>query len=281
MERASRLHVARYTRCAESSCAFDRPGCRIRDILLYRNAERHDFERCFGEGVRKDARRLENRSHNGVRTPGRRSREVQVVRSRRNPLHSVLNAFDEATFGLKNILNLRESLPSAADARFRVEAWLRERQVSRAGEVLVITGRGNQSPNGVSPVRESIVALLPSLRRRGVVSEWREHSPGSFVVKLGSISSLLEAPRRKRERKPSTPIPTPRSLEGLESSTLSLLRRLAVRSLESLGVRDPASFVEAEMLAKFNSLAAGVTPGSEGEVRLRAAIKDALEQLDE
>ena len=206
---------------------------------------------------------------------------MQVVRSRRIPLHSVLNALDEATFGLKNILNLRESLPSAADARFRVEAWLRERQVSKAGEVLVITGRGNQSPNGVSPVREAIVALLPSLRRRGVVSEWREHSPGSFVVKLGSISSLLEAPRRKRERKPSTPIPTPRSLQGLESSTLSLLRRLAIRSLESLGVRDPASFVETEMLSKFNSLAAGVTPGAEGEVRLRDAIKDALEQLDE
>jgi hypothetical protein len=203
------------------------------------------------------------------------------VRSRRVPLHSVLGALDEATFGLKNILNLRESLPTAADARFRVEAWLRERQVSRAGEVLVITGRGNQSPNGVSPVREAIVGLLPSLRRRGVVSEWREHSPGSFVVKLGSISSLLEAPRRKRERKPSTPIPTPRSLVGLEGSTLSLLRRLAVRSLESLGVRDPASFVEAEMLSKFNSLAAGVTPGAEGEVRLRDAIKDALEQLDE
>jgi hypothetical protein len=203
------------------------------------------------------------------------------VRSRRIPLHSVLNALDEATFGLKNILNLRESLPTAADARFRVEAWLRERQVSRANEVLVITGRGNQSPNGVSPVREAIVGLLPSLRRRGVVSEWREHSPGSFVVKLGSISSLLEAPNRKRERKPSTPIPIPRSLEGLESSTLLLLRRLAVRSLESLGVRDTAGFVEAEMLSKFNSLAAGVTPGAEGEVRLRDAIKDALEQLDE
>ncbi|HMI43440.1 MAG TPA: hypothetical protein VK516_07435, partial [Gemmatimonadaceae bacterium] len=73
----------------------------------------------------------------------------------------------------------------------------------------------------------------------------------------------------------------PRSLQGLESSTLSLLRRLAIRSLESLGVRDPASFVETEMLSKFNFLAAGVTPGAEGEVRLRDAIKDALEQLDE
>ena len=203
------------------------------------------------------------------------------MRSGRNSPHHVLKALDEAAFGQKNILNLRESLPTAADARFRAEAWLRERQVSRSGDVLVITGRGNQSHNGVSPVREAIVGLLPSLRRRGVVSEWREHTPGSFVVKLASISSLLDAPRRKREQKASTPILIPKPLTGLESSTLSLLRRLAVRSLESLGMRDPESFVEAEMLSKFNSLAAGVTPGTEGEARLRDAIKDALERLDE
>ena len=99
------------------------------------------------------------------------------MRSGKTPLHSVWKAFDEAQFGLKNTLNLRESLPTAADARFRTEAWLRERQVSRAGEVLVITGRGNQSPNGISPVREAIVSLLPLLRRRGVVSEWRSTRP--------------------------------------------------------------------------------------------------------
>jgi hypothetical protein len=203
------------------------------------------------------------------------------MRSGRNSLGPVLKALDEAAFGQKNILNLRESLPTAADARFRAEAWLRERQVSKSGDVLIITGRGNQSHNGVSPVRDAIVGLFASLRRRGVVSEWREHTPGSFVVKLASISSLLDAPRRKRERKASTKIPIPVALTGLESSTLSLLRRLAIRSLESLGVREPENFIEAEMLSKFNSLAAGVTPGAEGEVRLRAAIKDALEQLDE
>ncbi len=203
------------------------------------------------------------------------------MRSGRTPLHSVLGALDEAAFGQKNILNLRESLPTAADARFRVEAWLRERQVSKAGDVLVITGRGNQSPNGVSPVREAIMGLLPSLRRRGVVTEWKEHTPGSFVVKLGSIASLLDAPRRKREQKSSTAIPTPRSLDGLDNSTLALLRKLAVRSLESLGIRDPTNFVEAEMLSKFNSLAAGVTPGVEGEARLRDAIASALEHLDD
>jgi hypothetical protein len=202
------------------------------------------------------------------------------MRSRKTPLHSVWKAFDEAQFGQKNTLNLRESLPTAADARFRTEAWLRERQVSRAGEVLVITGRGNQSSNGISPVREAIVSLLPLLRRRGIVSEWREHSPGSFVVKLGSITSLLDAPRRKRDEKSLARPSHPKSLEGLESSTLILLRRLAVRSLESLGIREPTAFVEAEMLSKFNSLAGGITPGPEGESRLRDAISAALDHLD-
>jgi hypothetical protein len=203
------------------------------------------------------------------------------MRSGKVSLHSVWKAFDEAEFGPKNILNLRESLPTAADARFRAEAWLRERQVSRANEVLLITGRGNQSPGGISAVRAAIVALLPALRRRGIVIEWREHTPGSFVVKLGSISSLLDAPKRKRDRALVAKPADPRSLAELEGSTLSLLRRLAVRSLESLGVRQPEKFVDAEMLSKFNSLAGGVAPGVEGEARLREAISTALEQLDE
>jgi len=203
------------------------------------------------------------------------------MRSGRVSLHSVWKAFDEAEFGTKNILNLRESLPTAADARHRAEAWLRERQVSGTSEVLLITGRGNQSPGGVSAVRGAIVALLPALRRRGVVTEWREHTPGSFVVKLGSISSLLDAPRRKRDHALVATPSDPRPLAELDSSTLSLLRRLAVRSLESLGVQHPEKFVEAEMLIKFNSLAGGVAPGVEGEGRLRKAISTALDQLDE
>jgi hypothetical protein len=203
------------------------------------------------------------------------------MRSGRVSLHSVLRAFDEAEFGAKNTLNLRESLPTAADARFRAEAWLRERQISRASEVLIITGRGNQSPGGTSAVRAAIVAMFPSLRRRGVVTEWREHSPGSFVVKLGSISSLLAAPRRKRDRGEREVATDPQALTGLDSSTLSLLRRLAIRSLESLGVRDSEKFVEAEMLSKFHSLAGGISSGEGSEARLREAILAAIEQLDE
>jgi hypothetical protein len=203
------------------------------------------------------------------------------MRSAKNSLRGVWKAFDDATFGSKNTLNLRESLPSAAEARRRVEAWLRERQVSRANEVLVITGRGNNSPNGISMVREGIVALLAVLRRRGVVGEWREHSPGSFVVKLAPIGAMLDAPRRKKDRAVSSELPSPRSLEALDRATVELLRQLAVRSLETLGVKDPRNFIESEMLAKFNLLAAGVAPGTEGEERLRRAIASALDQLDE
>ena len=205
------------------------------------------------------------------------------MRSGKASLEPVWKALDEAQFGPKNILNLRESLPTAADARHRAEAWLRERQISRAGEVLLITGRGNQSPGGVSVVRGAILSMLPLLRRQGVVSEWREHSPGSFEVRLASVNDLLDAPRRKRDRSEAEapPLRDPRPLTGLDRSTLALLRRLAVRSLEALGVRDVDKFVEAEMLSKFDVLAANIPSGVDGEVRLRDAIVAALDQLDE
>jgi hypothetical protein len=70
-------------------------------------------------------------------------------------------------------------------------------------------------------------------------------------------------------------------LRQLDKATLELLRRLAVRSLEALGVREPEKFVEAEMLSKFHSLAASIDNGAEGERKLREAIKSALDQLDD
>jgi len=203
------------------------------------------------------------------------------MRSGKTPLATVWKAFDEAQFGTKNSLNLRDSLPSAADASYRTEAWLRERQVSGAREVLIITGRGNQSPGGVPVVRTAILDMLPTLRRRGVVSEWREHSPGSLVVTLEPISSLLNAPRRKRDRQAQHAVTDPQALTALDNTTLKLLRLLAIRSLESLGVRDPEKFLETEMLAKFSSLAASIPPGEGSEGRLQKAIAAALDQLDE
>ena len=202
------------------------------------------------------------------------------MRSGKLRLDPVWKAFDEAEFGAKNSLNLRDSLPSAADAAFRTEAWLRERQVSGAKEVLIITGRGNQSPDGVSVVRKAVLTLLPALHRRGVVSEWREHSPGSLVVRLYPISTLLNSPRRKRDRD-AGPAVDPQALSALDKTTLGLLRTLAIRSLDSLGVRDAEKFIEAEMLEKFNSLAASIPSGEGSEGRLQKAIATALEQLDE
>jgi hypothetical protein len=204
--------------------------------------------------------------------------------SDRAPLENLWRTFDETEFGASNTLNLRESLPTVADARFRAEQWLRERQVSRAGRVLVITGRGNNSPDRISPVREGVEALFPSLRRRGVISEWKERSPGAFVVSLAPITALLEAPKRKRHRNEpvATAAPaTPALLAGLEKPTVDLLRRLAQRSLEVLGTRVPEKFIESEMVSKFSALAKGVEAGPNGEVRLREAIAAALEELDD
>jgi len=197
------------------------------------------------------------------------------------PLHNLWRAFDEAQFSASNTLNLRESLPTVADARFRAEQWLRERQVSRAGKVLVITGRGNNSPDGISPVRAGVSDLLPLLRRRGVVTEWKEHSPGAFVVSLASITTLLDAPRRRRDRNAAATMVTPSSIQALEPATIALLRRLAQRSLEVLGAQVADNFLEAEMLSQFSALAAGIQPGADGELRLREAIIEALDQLDD
>lgn len=200
--------------------------------------------------------------------------------SDKTPLHNLWKAFDEAQFSASNTLNLRESLPTVADARYRAEQWLRERQVSRAKKVLIITGRGNNSPGQISPVREGIQALFPLLRRRGIIEGWEEHTAGAFVVSVAPVSALLNAPRRKRDRNDGA-ARDPSSLKGLEQPTLDLLRRLAVRSLEVLGARVPEKFLEAEMLSKFSSLAAGIPPGDDSEQRLREAIIAALDQLDD
>ncbi|HWL39341.1 MAG TPA: Smr/MutS family protein [Gemmatimonadaceae bacterium] len=194
---------------------------------------------------------------------------------------SLWKAFNQAEFAASHTLNLRESLPTVADARFRTEQWLRERQVSGAGKVLVITGRGNSSPDGVSPVREGVQALFHSLRRRGVVTSWKDRSEGAFEVTLAPITALLEAPRRKRHRDQSIPAAAATSLAGLDESTVALLRRLAQRSLEALGARVPEKFVEAEMLSRFSLLAGGLEPGPDGERRLRDAIVQAIDELDD
>lgn len=199
------------------------------------------------------------------------------MRDDRVGLNGLKQAFDEARFGPQRTLNLRESLPTADQAAKRAESWLRQAQVARAGEVLIITGRGRGSDGGVSVVREAVNALLHVLRRRGVVRDFREHTAGSFVVVLAPIAELWEAPRRNRDRGSSVP-KQPASLQGVDEETRVLLRILAERALEGLGVKDTAEFVEGEMARQFTAIVGSIGAERDNAQVLREAIRAALDQ---
>jgi len=195
-------------------------------------------------------------------------------------LTGLRQAFDEVRFGAARTLNLRLSLPTAREAAERVERWLRQHQVQQSDEVLVITGRGNGSEGGVSVVRETTIRVFHELRRKGVIEGYSEHTPGSFVVTLAPMRALLEAVPRRREQTPSPRAAEPVTLASLDAETRQLLRDLAERSLDALGVRDRSSFMEGEMLRLFGSLAATVPPGPDRERRLRAAVRSAMSEFD-
>jgi len=197
---------------------------------------------------------------------------------RKPRLTALWHALDEAAFGAERILNLRESLPSAAEARARTEAWLRGRQVTKPEEVLLITGRGNQSAGGVGVIRQEILGMLPSLRRRGVVESWREHSPGSIIVKLAPMSALFSAPRRRRDNPAGKAREAGGALTGLEPQTLSLLRELSLHNLDALGVEDSEPFVLGEMAKIFSTLTSALPDGPGREAMLRDSIIRALDE---
>ena len=193
-------------------------------------------------------------------------------------IRALWQAMDEAAFGPERTLNLRELLPSAAEARARTEVWLRGRQVTKPEEVLVITGRGNQSAGGVSVVRQEVLAMLPALRRKGIVESWREHSPGSLVVKLAPVGALLGAGKRRRDVEPPRPAADMALLEGLEPDTRALLRQVALASLSSLGIDATDVFVKKEMVRVFSTLVLSVPEGTDREAGLRAALHSAIEE---
>ena len=205
------------------------------------------------------------------------------------PPSRLQQAFDELQFGPSKTLNLRDLLPTADQATARAVAWLRERQVARAGEVLVITGRGNASEGGVSVVREAVARLLVSLKRRGVVTSSREHTPGSFVVRLAPVTALFDGGPRKREltqrqveRARVLAGRDPVALQGLQPETRRLLRLLAERSLEGLdATRLEGRFVTDEMVRQFGRLAPALPDDGDRELQLRSAIRLALAELDE
>ncbi|MBC8086585.1 MAG: hypothetical protein H7Z40_04925 [Phycisphaerae bacterium] len=190
-------------------------------------------------------------------------------------------AFDEVRFGPSRTLNLRPLQPTAAQAARQVEQWLRLKQVEGASEVLLITGRGNQSVDRYSPVREAVVKLLPSLRRRNVIQNYLEHTAGSFVVEPAPMSALFDAPKRRRERQRPVEQVSPVSLAALEPETVHRLRELAVLTLAGLGVQSPSAVVlRDEMQHQFTQLTTGIPAGADQEAVLQQAIQRAAEEFE-
>jgi hypothetical protein len=182
-------------------------------------------------------------------------------------LAGLQQAFDEVRFGGARTLNLRESRPTGAEAARRLEAWLRHHQVQQSGELLVITGRGNNSEAGIAVVRETSLACStssPQGRRRELR---RAHAR---FVRRDRRTDAGDSPTPGAEASHCRcrPLPRPR-LSALDESTRERLRILAERSLDVLGVRERGPFVESEMLRLFGELAAGVGDGPGREARLR------------
>lgn len=191
-------------------------------------------------------------------------------------------AFDEVRFGAPRTLNLRASLPTASEAATRVETWLRQHQVQQSGEVLVITGRGNNSDDGISVVREASIRTFHALQKKGVIEGFAEHTAGSFVVTLAAPRKVHEAAAKRGEPAPLPPPASPPTLTMLGEATRTDLRALAERSLDSLGIYERGPFLEAEMLRLFGVLGAQMGEGAptERERRLRAAIVAAMDEYD-
>jgi len=129
-----------------------------------------------------------------------------------------------------------------------------------------------------SAAEPQLLRLFPALRRQGVITEVRQHTEGSFAVRLASLRTLVEAPRRRRHPTPR-PVRDPEALRALLPSTRALLRRLATVSLEALGVRTPTeAFIGDEMLRQFDRIAPSVPHGPVREAALRAALERAIEE---
>lgn len=188
-------------------------------------------------------------------------------------------AFDEIRFGPSRTLNLRAMQPTATQASTLAESWLRSLQVQGVDEALVVTGRGRNSIEGYSPVREAIVRLLPSLRRRNVISGFAEHTAGSFVVTFAPVKALFDAPQRRREKSERVALPTPAALQALDEETKRQLRDLSTFVLSSLGVHSPTrSMIEDEMRRQFAALSSALPDDGDREALLQQAMQLALEE---
>ena len=192
-----------------------------------------------------------------------------------------MRALDEAKFGPARTLDLRAGRPGVAEALRRVEPWLRERQMAKAGDVLVITGRGHGSPGGVGAIRQHVEVLLKRLQRAGVVASTRQHAAGAFAVELAPITALFKISPRTRHPTPKPPT-DPAGLAALDADTRRSLRLLAEYSLTHLGVPATGKFVEDEMLRQFSVLAAAMAPEeTDREDRLRFMIAASMAAFED
>ena len=192
-----------------------------------------------------------------------------------------LSSLERARFGPLRTLNVRASMFSAEESARRVESWLRSKQVELTGEVLIITGRGAGSIGGVPVVKEATQKVLARLRRAGVIQSFGEDTPGSFVVLLASIRSLLEAPKRREKTRSSPPRKTA-SIHGLKAETRDKLRYLAGRAVDALGVKRPSeSQLNVEMERQFSTIMRTAPLGADPDRWLESAIARALTEYAE
>ncbi len=191
-------------------------------------------------------------------------------------------AFDELRFGAARTLNLRDGLPTVAQAEARVESWLRLQQAQGGGDVLVITGRGLGSLDGVGKVRQAVLRRCTGLKRLNVVLEVREHGPGAVVVTVAPLRALVNAPRLRTGRKTTTPIADPDELAALPAEVRAMLRQLAELTIQRLGMRSPSeAMIADEMRSQFATLAPSVVSADDPMEALRLLAERLLHELRE
>jgi hypothetical protein len=176
---------------------------------------------------------------------------------------------------------VRDGLLSGAEAERRVDGWVRAKQVEMTGDVLIITGRGAGSVNGIAVVRDATLRRLRSLKRGGVITAIAEDTPGSFIVTLASIRTMLEAPNRRRRGAQHSRAPET-AITGLSSATHARLRELAIRTLESLGMRATSeSVVGDEMVRQFSRLVAAAPAGMPPDKWLASAVERVIREYED
>jgi hypothetical protein len=114
-----------------------------------------------------------------------------------------------------------------------------------------------------------------------VISGFEEHTAGSFVVLFAPVRALFEAPDRRREKSPRTPLPIPGALKALDPETQQSLRDLAMLALAVLGIKSPTrEQIEDEMHRQFAALTVALPHDGDREALLQQAVLRAAEEYE-